>query len=373
MLYGTKRHGLLVIDRFFMEDGMLVLQIGILLLFMVAVPLGTGAGMAAFVDRQEKNAGFMWMAGYLVLLAVFQILSVPLIIKGAHFSTLALWFAVLCVLLFAAGVTVWLYHMRKRPALQVVKEKAGKREIILWAVFGALLFLQLFLAGYLTFADGDDAYFVTVATIADGTDTLYLYLPYTGGTTSLDMRHALAPFPLYIAFLARVTGLHTATVAHIVLPVVFIPLTYCIYGLIGSRLLKGKSRQLPVFMIFTELLILWGNYSLYTAETFLMTRTRQGKAALGNIMVPAFFLLVYLVGERLAENKRVERSLWVLLFSLTTFSCLCSTFGGFLTAVLFGAFGLCALITYRRWRLLLPLALCLLPAAVYMGMYMILK
>lgn len=352
---------------------MLVLQIGILLLFTAAVPLGIGAGIASFVDGHKKNIGFMWMAGYLVLLAVFQFVSVPLVIRGARFSTLALWFAVLCVVLSAAGAIVRWLHMRKCSALRVVKEKNGKREIILWAVFGALLILQLFMAGYLTFADGDDAYFVTVATIADGTDTMYFYLPYTGGTTSLDMRHALAPFPLYIAFLARVTGLHTATVAHIALPMVLIPLTYCIYGLIGSRLLKGKRRQLPVFMIFTALLILWGNYSLYTAETFLMTRTRQGKAALGNIMVPAFFFLIYLVGERLAENKKVEKSLWVLLFCLTAFSCLCSTFGGFLTAVLFGAFGLCALITYRRWRLVLPLVLCLLPAAVYMGMYVILK
>lgn len=352
---------------------MLVLQIGILLLFTVAVPLGIGAGIAAFVDRQEKNAGFMWMAGYLVLFAAFQILSVPLIIKGARFSTLVLWFAALCVLFSMAGVVVRLRRMRKAPALQAVKDRAGKREIILWTVFGALLLMQLFLAGCLSFADGDDAYFVTVSTIADGTDTMYLYLPYTGGTTSLDMRHALAPFPLYIAFLARITGLHAATVAHIAMPVVLIPLTYCIYGLIGSRLLKGNRRQLPVFMIFTALLILWGNYSLYTAETFLMTRTRQGKAALGNIMVPAFFLLAYLVGERLAENKKVEKSLWALLFCLTTFSCLCSTFGGFLTAVLFGAFGLCVLAVYRRWRLLLPLAVCLLPAAVYMGIYMGLK
>lgn len=352
---------------------MLVLQIGILLLFMVAVPLGAGAGIVVFVERQEKNTGFMWMAGYLVLLAVFQILAVPLIVKGARFSVLVLWFAALSVFLSAAGVIVWLYRMHRHPALQAVKGKVEKREIILWAVFGALLLLQLFMACYLTFADGDDAYFVTVATIADGTDTMYFYLPYTGGTTSLDMRHALAPFPLYIAFLARITGLHTATVAHVALPVIFIPLTYCIYGLIGSRLLKAKRRLLPVFMIFTAILILWGNYSLYTAETFLMTRTRQGKAALGNIMVPAFFFLVYLIGERLAENKKIEKSLWLLMICLTTFSCLCSTFGGFLAAVLFGAFGLCALTAYRRWRLLFPLVLCLLPAAIYMGMYLVLK
>lgn len=352
---------------------MLVLQIGLLLLFMVAVPLGIGAGTAVLVDRQEKNVGFMWMAGYLVLFAVFQILSVPLIIKGAHFSMLALCFGALCILSGIAGTVLWRYHMQKHPVLRAAKEKMGKREMVLWAVFAVLLLVQLLMACRFSSADADDSYFVTTATIADSTDTMYFYLPYTGGTTSLDMRHALAPFPLYIAFLARVTGLHAAIVAHMVMPVVFIPLTYCIYGLIGSRLLKGKRRQLPVFMIFTAILILWGNYSLYTAETFLLTRTRQGKAALGNIMVPAFFFLVYLVSERLAEKKKVEKGLWALLFCLTTFSCLCSTFGGFLVAVLFGAFGFCALIAYRRWQLLLPLVLCLLPAAIYMGMYMVLK
>lgn len=344
-----------------------------ILLFAVALPILTGAGAAVFVKRQERNIVFMWMSGTILSWALFQLLAVPMILKRLPFHTLTHWYGICLAALAAAGGMLWLWRVRKIP--RTVQSKTGRtgRELALWAAFGLLLLLQLVMAVVLAYGDGDDAYYVATSAVTVQTDTMYAQLPYTGGSTALDTRHCLAPFPILAAFYAKVSGLHPATVSHIVMPLLLIPLTYGIYGMAGSRLLAGRKKYLPLFLLFASLLVMWGNYSLYTAETFLLTRTRQGKAALGNMVIPACLLLILLLCERFSEGRRAEKALWLLLTAAVTASALCSTLGGFLSAMLTGVFGLCAAAAYKRWKLLFPIAVCAVPAVLYMGLYMLLR
>lgn len=351
----------------------------LLILYGIVIPLCIGAGVAAFVEKQERNLCFIWIAGYLLYFSLFQLVSVPLILKAKPFSMLVSLFAVIALIVAGMGAGVWVFKMRRRAALHVVKPArersakilAGKTELCFWILAGIGLLIQLFLQARLAFGDGDDAYFVAVSHATITSNKMYLTLPYTGGSTILEIRHALAPFPIFISFVSRMSGLHTATVSHIVIPFLLLPLTYGIYGMIGSRLLTGRRKWLPLFLVFAELLVIWGNVSLYTAETFLITRTGQGKAALANLVIPALFLLLYMVGERIASGRRVEKSLWLLAFCIMMTACFCSTLGGFLIAVLLGVFGLCVVFVYRKWSIFLPLCLCLMPAAVYIGLYLL--
>ena len=357
---------------------MLMLQNLLLLFFLIAIPMALGSGVASYVEKQERNVFFIWLTGFVCMLALFQFVAVPIILMqdkmslgsvGA-FSVLVWLFGTLITLAGICSGIVWKRRVRKMKPLKAVRDKMSKIEMVLWIVFGVMLLLQLVMAVVLLFGDGDDAFYVAVATIAEAGDNMYIVLPYTGGTTGLDARHSLAPFPVLIAFLARISGLHVATVAHVIMPLFIIPLTYCTYGLIGNRLFKGKKVHVALFMIFVELLVLWGNHSPYTAETFLMIRSWQGKAVLANLIIPATFLVLYMVGERLNESRKVEKSLWIILFLLAESAALCSTQGCVLTVVLVGCFGICGVFVYRAFRVLLPLGLCMLPAVVYMGMYL---
>lgn len=351
---------------------MLLIQILIFSFLGVILPIMTGAGVVAFVDKQRKNVVFMWMAGYLLLFGTFQLVAVPIILLKLWFTSLVTIFLLIIFVMGIAGTVIWVYRQKKYPIFREVRAKADKAEKILWIIFAIILLIQLFLAVFLAFADGDDAYYVAVSTTTETIDSMYRFSPYNGGSTNLDIRHCLAPFPIYISFLSRISGLHAGAVSHVGMQLILIPLTYGIYGLIGTRLFKNKRKNLAIFLVFVELLILWGNYSLYTAETFLMTRTRQGKAALGNVVIPAMFLLLYMISERIAENRKVEKSLWVLVFATVTTSCLCSALGGFLMAVLLGLFTLCMIWAYKKWRMLLPAGICLIPAMVYLGLYVFL-
>lgn len=169
--------------------------------------------------------------------------------------------------------------------------------------FAVLLLIQLVLAVVMVYGDGDDAYYVAISTAAQESrenvpeDSLYRL------NTELDVRHGLAPFPIWIAWLARMTGISTVVVAKTLLPVVLISMTYGVFYLLGSRILfSGQS--VPLFLICTEVLVMFGDYSFYTVENFMIARSRQGKAALGSILIPMNLLLAALAVPQTAGGEK---------------------------------------------------------------------
>lgn len=350
----------------------MIIRIVLLIAGLLLVSAGMGLVPAVKLCGQDKRTVPLWAfaCGMVCLWALFQVISLPFILKERPFSQVASVYGG-CILFWILGSVVWLL-IRRKKRLQLVKERLPMRQMILWGVFFALLLFQLFQAVFLAYADGDDAYYVGVASVTESSDTMYRIIPYTGETTELDVRHGLAPFPVWIAFLARLSGCPVAVTAHIVLPLVLIPLSYLIYAFLASRLLRDK-KWLPVFLILLEALILWGNYSFFTAETFLLTRSRQGKAAVANIMLPFLFLILFEIGEKLQEKKKIGAVLWFLLAAGVTASCLCTTLGSFFSCLLIGLSGLCMAVSYKNYKILLPLFLCCIPALLYLGLFVALQ
>lgn len=354
------------------------MQVLVLGLWLLVIPILAGG---IFVDSKEKRKAalpFGWISGQMLLWAAFQLLCVPLILKEKSFRLVVLLFQLGAFGLAVIGLVFWILHFRKaRTGLQVVpgqEEKKGKFYYGMWGLFGALLLFQMVRAVTMTYADGDDAYYVAVSTLTEESDTMYVTLPYTGGTTGLDTRHGLAPFPIWIAFLSRVSGMRAVSVAHVAVPLILIPMTYGIFYLIGRKLC-GRSRRerLPVFLVFTQLLVLFGDYSFYTAENFMIARSRQGKAALGNIIVPVLIYLLILLLEKVQEGLKVGWRFWGLLAGAVIAGCLCSTLGALLACMLVGVTGLCAAVCYKKWKILIPMALCCIPAAGFAFLYMFLE
>lgn len=346
----------------------------ILAVWLFAVPFFVG-GIFTDVDKYGKNILFRWISGQLLLWAGFQLLCVPLVLLEKDYTWVVLLFGIYTVCL--VGFSLLLY-MKNRPKtrLRLVKEKAEKSrwEKIAWGIFALLLLFQMIQAVRMTYADGDDAYYVAVSTITENAKTMYQKLPYTGGIggTELDARHGLAPFPIWIAFLASISGIPSVSVAHVALPMALLAMTYGIFALLGGRLLERKKEFLPVFLIFTQLLVLFGDYSFYTAENFMIARSRQGKAAIGSIVIPVLILLLLILLEKVQENGKISVKYWILLTAAMTAGCLCTTLGTLLTCMLVGAAGVCGAVCYRRFRMLLPMAACCTPCGIYALLYLIL-
>lgn len=369
-----------------MEQFPLICKIIVLIVFLGMIPWAAGGIFTGLLQPKSyrgtgvevRDICIRWLGGQFLLWGFFQVIGVGFILKEKSFALLVPVFLVGSIALAFLGILSGI----RRPVsrLEVVQtRKKEKGERILWAIFVMLLLLQLVQAVRYTYADGDDAYYVAVSSITENAETMYQKLPYTGGTTEVDIRHGLAPFPVWIAFLARISGIPAVSTAHVAVPLALIPMTYAILFLLSSFLFCGKKSygkknsgwNQAAFMVFTEILILFGDYSLYSVENFMLARSRQGKAALGSIVIPMLFLLIFVLLENLEDNTvRPEWRYYLLLLCVVLTGCLCSTMGAFLLCLFIGTAGVVSAICYKRWSILVPLALCCVPSVIYAAIYL---
>ena len=357
----------------------MIVQLFILALMLLVVPTfvgGLAVGASSESIKGKWNLPFRWVSGQFFLWAGFQLICVPLILMGRKFTDVVILFSGYTAALFLFALAVWI-RRRAKGSLRLVggtvREKRGE-SLILWAVFGILLAFQLIQAVRMAYWDGDDAFYVAVSTITDEAETMYQKMPYTGGATAgLDVRHGLAPFPIWIAYLARISGMPAVSVAHVVLPVMLISMTYAIFYLLGCRLFPGRDARLPLFMVFTEILVLFGDYSFQSVENFMMARSRQGKAALGSIVIPFVLYLLFLLYQKIKEMQKVPPMLFLVLASAAVTGCLCSTLGALIVCMLMGIVGLIAAFGNRRWAVFLTLGACCLPCMGCAFIYLISK
>lgn len=353
----------------------LVVQILILAVLLLVVPAVVG-NLVVFTNLGEtKNApGLLlrWVSGQFILWAGFQIICVPMVLSERRFEDVVKFFLAYTAVLTLSALAVCVRRQMKSPRRPAENRdiRKSREEVLLWLIFWGLLLFQLVQAVRMAYADGDDAYYVAVSTITENSETMYRKLPYTGGTTSLDVRHGLAPFPIWIAFLARISGMHAVSVTQIILPIVLISITYAIFYLLGGRLFSERDSKLPFFLVFTEILVLFGDCSFQAVENFMIARSAQGKAVLGSIVIPYVLYVLLLLCLKLKEKQKISPALYVLLTAAAFAGCLCSTLGSLLLCMLIGIVGLIAAFVYKRWKVLFPMAACCLPCICYALIYL---
>lgn len=347
-----------------------------LFLLLIAAPLGTGLIMNRFIETESRSAGMAYISGFLILLSVFQLIAVPIVFADPWgFESIVRIYTVLVTILTGGGIVQSLHMWRKEGRIKEAgffKLSHNRLAGIQWLVVFVLIGFQVFMAVTHASFDGDDAYYVAQSVITDETNTLYRILPYTGLSTSLDMRHSMAVFPVWIAYIARMTGIHAAIVSHTILPVVLIPLTYLIYYEIGKKLFKDKKEQLAAYMIFVCMLQIFGNVSIYSTSTFLLMRTWQGKSMLANVVIPAVFMVLLWIYDGETEKSGRQKGMWFLLFLINIVAAMMSTASVFLNVLLFGVMALVLWFRGKNIRILFQMAGCCIPCAVYALLYLVL-
>ena len=332
-----------------------------------------------FLERTPVSVcpAAVYAAGFVIVLAVFQIVAVPVILfETWGFPRIVTIYSILLAVLSVAGLIFGfpvLRGMAVDARTWIVKRKRPSVETALyWVIAVGLILFQMYMAYTHEFFDGDDAYYVAQSVIAEQTDVLYRILPYTGLSTALDYRHALAALPIWEAYLARVTGIHPAIIAHSVLPLLLIPLTYLVYYRIGMRLFKGAFRKTAVFLILVSLLQIFGNTSIYTNATFFLMRTWQGKSVLCNfVLLTAVWSLLRLweTGADGEQKGKKQAGWWLLMAANNVTAAMATTMGAFLLGLFIAIAGLVMAVRQKRPGRLIPLAATCLPGLVYLGIY----
>lgn len=391
---------------------MIILKILGLVFWLLVIPVGLELLFRKAPKREQlpeklQTTGVTLLIGYLLLFALLEIVGIPVMLFSVYhgYSRMVILYAVLLVLGAGTGYGFWIYRKKKAQKRSGAVEETNRFQWfrkepydtwegrLLLILFLLLVGFQLYMAFTRASFDGDDAYYVVQALTAQQTDTLYRIDPNRGVSVPLDARHALALFPIWEAFVGTMCGIHATIMAHSVVPLLLIPLTYLIYYEIGRELFCNKKRLLPMFLALMALWQMFGNVSIYTTETFFLTRTWQGKSFAGNFIIPAvfwIFLCLFRESDRETRQKvdfsvevnseRKSRklprgnsgSLWMMLTLLNLAAGASSSLAVLLSCALTMGLGVLLTIRSRRFRNLIYAGLSCILGGAYVLLYMML-
>lgn len=381
---------------------MIILQILVLILWLLVLPVCMGLLFLPFIKRRRgagavlsvmpgfaleqseappyvmESFAVALVSGYILEFALVELIGIPVVIYVVYngFSTFMKVLVPVLILLAILGLCV-AFCCKKKEKRQAFYAVGGRFDSffgeislegkLLWILFLAMVLFQMYMSFTRASFDGDDAYYGVQALIAQQVDTLYRVNPYTGRSAPLDVRHALALFPVWEALAGSISGIHATIICHSVIPLFFIPLTYLIYYQIGKTLFARKRELLPMFMLLLGLWQMFGNVSLYTTETFFLTRTWQGKSFAGNFVIPAVFWIFL----RLYEDEK-KAVWWILLGALNLAGGASSSLAVMLSCLMTVGFGFLFAVSKRRISILIKSGLACVWGGVYVLVYLLL-
>ncbi|MDR0221826.1 MAG: DUF6077 domain-containing protein [Lachnospiraceae bacterium] len=350
-----------------------LLQFMSLIVWLLVIPYSVGLLPARFMEGERRTPGVILLAGYMVFFAVFELVAIIVTLTTVYEGLARLLgiFTPLAIILAALGLGWELVRpVGEKVSLFPLKipfKDQSWEERAVWLIFLIILAFQLFMALRYASFDGDDSYFVVQSLTAWQRGFLYRFEPYTGVSTLLKYRNALATFPIWIAAVAEKARIHPTILAHSILPLFLLPLTYLLYFQIGKSLFREKKEGLPMFMVLMAVLQMFGNVSIYTNETFLLTRTWQGKSFAANFVIPAVLWLFLRISEEGRENV-----FWVLLGILLWVAGIGSALVVFLGMILCGVLALWLAFQRKKLRVLFKTIAACVPGGAYILLYILL-
>ncbi len=339
---------------------------GILAVMLGVIPLLAGILCTSGVEKNMLTEGILlsWAKGFVFCFGLFQILVIPCIFTEQSLTFLCVIYGGFLILL--CGVSLILNW---RKILSMIKRECRSLCHIPWAgiiVIFVILFQMYMYAAYMH-VDDDDAFYLATSTTSVQTDTLFQVDPYSGEEyQAFPSRYVLSPFPVFIAVLSRVSGIHAAILAHTLLPPVLLLLAYVVLGMIGYQLFHGDRKKIWIFVLIGAILPMFLSTTVYMQGSFMLLRIWQGKAVLTAVLLP--FLLY--CGLCILEGHWKKKD-WILLAALMFACCMVSSMGIMLGAAMLGILGIVLAVLKRDAALLVKMAMCGIPNILYTAAYLL--
>lgn len=272
-------------------------------LWLILVPFILGKSI---LKKDENKVLYSWVLGTIVQMAIFWIIALPMILAKVSFFTLWKVYMIAIILLFIATLIIFRRKIFIKPQFEQIS--------FFQIVAIVLIFVQLFVKFKYTNVNNDDAAFIASATKIkyDG------YMYYTEEWQDLDSRKALAPISAYYAAISQIVGADVAVLAHTIMPVILISISYIIYYYLGRKVFENKDSSY-IMLIILSFLNLYA-FSIKGPARYLILYPWFGRSILAGICLP----LIWNISLE-AMNKE-ENSLfnWITLFLTIIASCLCS-------------------------------------------------
>jgi len=314
-----------------------------------------------FVKQTKENQisiAESYFCGQFCLWSLFQILAIISVQIKWSFTLLYYLFLLFSITLSVCGII----HKNRHKTLFRIKFAFPKTiimKLILIITVGLIMYqISMYIIG--VHLDEDDARWLAEANDAKVSDTMFLSNPstgeYIGGFIGDMKRDSFSPWPMYFAFLSRLTGIRVAVIAHTIYAPFLLLFSYLVYLRIGKGIFERQEERIIFLLMVSVIMLFFGGQKRSEAVVALI-RIWQGKAAVAAIGIPAVLSQILVI-----QKEDVPRN-WLILAMITLANCLFSGMGIVLSIISVGGYGLYVVIN-KRWRRIPYLLIAVLPAVI---------
>lgn len=334
---------------------------------MVLVNFILYLAFGSFFTKGRKGGRFSMtltvLVGFFAYYSIFTLFCVPMMIKWWPLSWLAYTWAgaaaVICVLSLAFHWRVWGGWCRNMWT-------AVKKNPIFYALLAAIVLVQVIVVANAYNFTLDATYYVGNVSTSIRTNSMNIYDPFTGDWLDhFEMRYFFATYPMQDAVMCFLTGIHPLIQTKTIMSAVIYILSCIVIYKLARELWEDNLPAVLLMMIFAAF-INYNFITIYTASNFLLTRTFEGKAVLGNVVLPA---ILYMYARLLRQHK--DRREWFLLFLICFGSTTISSTSNMLVPAALSILLVPLAIMKRDWRVLPKYVGCMIPCIVMMLIYVL--
>lgn len=339
---------------FVLEISAIKIVLAVIILIIVPYMLGNSV---LGVLKLELTLSKSYVTGLVTIWALCQMITVPLVLLKKSFVIVVVVLSVIVLAICVYGI------IKKSFAGFIIKANNMTEKVALLVMLltiGALLAIT----AIMQHTDADDSRFVVNAVDIVRTNKMFLTNPATGQELSIWegelFKDITSPWAVFIACCAKLTGIHPTIMAHTILPLVLTLAVCVVYWMLSEVFLSGKTVYKCIFVCMTLLINVYGYYSVYSAETFTITRIWQGKAVVASLGIP----LIFLISMWIYENTK-QRGLYILLFVTSLAMCLMSGMGIIISAIMIGCVAFVYCIMKKDLSVLFKIGVSAVPCVLY--------
>ncbi|MCR5602697.1 MAG: hypothetical protein K6G27_03215 [Lachnospiraceae bacterium] len=349
----------------------------LIILWAIIIPYMLGSLIVRFdgSDNGHMVAAKNISYGFMLMCVLFLIPAVPMILMHVPFHILSMtWEAAVCIL---CVLSLMVFFRGKRAAEPGKQKQAGDEQtageqngkvqneriftILVWIAALIVIAFEICLPVLRMHVDTDDARFLVDAMEALKKDTLLEYNPITGIHHGVpvgeQIKDVTAPFPIFIALASTLFKLHPAITAHTVMPMLFIPLSYAVFVLIGDHIFKRNAKDTGLFLLFLSLIHLFSFETIYSAGYTLLTIIWQGRSVAAMVMLPFLWYLLLELSDKDAVGVRDY-----IMLTMAALACaMLSNMGSLFAFILCMAYALSFAIRGKSIKPLIFMGLSMIP------------
>ena len=285
-----------------------------IIIWFLFVPFCLGLSANKVFGKDGISIPLSMVFGFAVMLAVFQVFAVPMVAFSTPFHVLKnVWMAAV-ILLAVISVAMNKEMLTDKNFLILRKADTDNFTKIVFAIAVAIIIFQTWLLAFNMHTDTDDVRFISEALEACERDSMLKLHPISGVTLDSvrgELTKELAsPYPFFIATIAKIINVHPAVTAHVLFPIVLIPLCYGVMYVIGNYFFDEKKR-VAVYMLLLSVILLFSFESIYALGYTLLTIIWQGRSIAATIMFPVLWYVLM----RIYTDEKVNA--WFFVWLLT--------------------------------------------------------